>query len=87
MPQTLTERAPAKINLTLHVAGRRADGFHTLESFVAFSRAGDMLRFTIGEPLSLSVAGPCAPATGRVEDNLVLRTAQNFAERFPTARL
>ncbi|MGQ0444472.1 MAG: 4-(cytidine 5'-diphospho)-2-C-methyl-D-erythritol kinase [Beijerinckiaceae bacterium] len=87
MPQTLTERAPAKINLTLHVLGRRADGFHTLESLVAFSRAGDMLSFTIGEPLSLSVAGPCAPATGRVEDNLVLRTAQNFAERFPAARL
>ncbi|MGH6839483.1 MAG: 4-(cytidine 5'-diphospho)-2-C-methyl-D-erythritol kinase [Methylocella sp.] len=87
MPQTLTERAPAKINLTLHVAGRRADGFHTLESFVAFSRAGDMLRLAKGEPLSLSIMGPCAPAIGRVEDNLVVRAAQNFAERFPTARL
>jgi 4-diphosphocytidyl-2-C-methyl-D-erythritol kinase len=87
LPQTLTERAPAKINLTLHVAGRRADGYHTLESFVAFSRAGDMLRLTKGEPFSLSVVGPCALATGRIEDNLVLRTAQNFAERFHGARL
>ncbi|HWX14496.1 MAG TPA: 4-(cytidine 5'-diphospho)-2-C-methyl-D-erythritol kinase, partial [Methylocella sp.] len=36
MLQNLTERAPAKINLTLHIVGRRADGFHTLESLVTF---------------------------------------------------
>jgi 4-diphosphocytidyl-2-C-methyl-D-erythritol kinase len=87
LPQTLAERAPAKINLTLHVAGRRADGFHTLESFVAFSRAGDTLSLAAGEPFALSVDDPAAAATGRVEDNLVLRAAQNFGERFPTSRL
>jgi 4-diphosphocytidyl-2-C-methyl-D-erythritol kinase len=46
LPQTLTERAPAKINLTLHVLGRRADGWHTLESLVVLSRGGDTLSLT-----------------------------------------
>jgi 4-diphosphocytidyl-2-C-methyl-D-erythritol kinase len=87
LPQTRTERAPAKINLTLHVTGRRADGWHTLESLVALSRGGDMLSLTEGEPLALSIEGPGAAATGRVEDNLVLRAAHHFAQRYPAARL
>jgi 4-diphosphocytidyl-2-C-methyl-D-erythritol kinase len=87
LPQTATERAPAKINLTLHVTGRRADGWHTLESLVALSRGGDTLGFTKGEPLSLSVEGPGAAASGRVKDNLVLRAARHFAQRYPGARL
>jgi 4-diphosphocytidyl-2-C-methyl-D-erythritol kinase len=87
LPQTLTERAPAKINLTLHVLGRRADGWHTLESLVALSRGGDTLSLTEGESLALSVEGRGAAASGRVEDNLVLRAARHFAERFPGARL
>ncbi len=87
MPQTLTERAPAKINLTLHVLGRRADGWHTLESLVALSRGGDTLSLTCGEPLSLSVEGPGAAASGTIEDNLVLRAARHFAQRFPGAGL
>jgi 4-diphosphocytidyl-2-C-methyl-D-erythritol kinase len=87
LPQTPTERAPAKINLTLHVLGRRADGWHTLESLVALSRAGDTLSLAEGEPLSLSVEGSGAAASGRVEDNLVLRAARHFAKRFPGAKL
>ena len=87
MPNILTERAPAKVNLTLHVLGRRADGWHTLESLVAFSRGGDTLTFTEGKPLSLSIEGPAAAAAGRVDDNLVLRAAAHFAERFPGAKL
>jgi len=87
LPQTLTERAPAKINLTLHVLGRRADGWHTLESLVALSRGGDMLSLTEGEPLSLSVEGPGAAASGSLEDNLVLRAARHFAQFFPGAKL
>jgi 4-diphosphocytidyl-2-C-methyl-D-erythritol kinase len=83
----LTERAPAKVNLTLHVLGRRADGFHTLESLVAFSRGGDTLTVDDGKPLGLSVEGPTAAASGRVDDNLVLRAAAHFAKRFPSAKL
>ncbi len=86
MPQTLAERASAKINLTLHVTGRRADGWHTLESFVALSRGGDTLSLTGGEPLSLSVEGPGAAVSGKVEDNLVLRAARHFSERYPGAK-
>jgi 4-diphosphocytidyl-2-C-methyl-D-erythritol kinase len=87
LPQTLTERAPAKINLTLHVTGRRADGWHTLESLVALSRGGDTLSLTEGEPLSLSVEGPGAAASGTIEDNLVLRAARHFAQRYQGAKL
>jgi 4-diphosphocytidyl-2-C-methyl-D-erythritol kinase len=85
--QLLTERAPAKINLTLHIAGRRADGWHTLESLVAFSRTGDTVALAPGEPLGLSVEGPSAAACGKVEDNLILRAARHFSERFPGAKL
>ncbi len=82
----LTERAPAKVNLTLHVTGRRADGWHTLESLVAFTRGGDTLTLAVGEPLALSVEGPCAEASGRFKDNLVLRAARHFSERYPGAK-
>ena len=44
-PQTLTETAPAKLNLFLHVTGRRADGYHLLDSLFVFTRRGDMLRY------------------------------------------
>jgi 4-diphosphocytidyl-2-C-methyl-D-erythritol kinase len=87
LPDILIERAPAKINLTLHIVGRRADGYHNLESLVAFSRGGDTLSLTPGEPLSLSIKGPAAEASGRVDDNLVLRAATHFVKRFPGAKL
>jgi 4-diphosphocytidyl-2-C-methyl-D-erythritol kinase len=77
----LSTRAPAKINLTLHVLGRRADGYHELESLVAFSGAGDTLSLVPGEPLSLEIAGPTATAAGAGDDNLVLRAARHLAER------
>lgn len=77
----LSTRAPAKINLTLHVLGRRADGYHELESLVAFSGAGDTLSLAPGEPLSLQIAGPTATAAGAGDDNLVLRAARHLAER------
>ncbi len=87
MPNSLIERAPAKINLTLHVLGRRPDGWHSLESLVAFSRTGDLLSLAPGEPLSLSIEGPTAPAAGDVADNLVLRAAKRFLLQFPDAQL
>jgi 4-diphosphocytidyl-2-C-methyl-D-erythritol kinase len=79
--------APAKINLTLRISGRRADGYHELESLVAFAPFGDRLTFTPGGPLELSVSGPMADGAGPVADNLVLRAARALAERTDDVRL
>ncbi|MBV9555595.1 MAG: 4-(cytidine 5'-diphospho)-2-C-methyl-D-erythritol kinase [Pseudolabrys sp.] len=68
----LTERASAKINLTLRVTGRRADGYHTLESLVAFADLSDELTLEPGES-SLQVTGEFAAASGASADNLVLK--------------
>ena len=70
----VTEFAPAKLNLALHVTGRRADGYHLLDSLVVFANVGDRLRFTPG-PLSLTVEGPFAAGL-RVDDNLCLDAAR-----------
>jgi 4-diphosphocytidyl-2-C-methyl-D-erythritol kinase len=75
------EKAPAKVNLTLRVLGRRADGYHELESLVAFAGVGDALTFAPGDALTLTVSGPTAPAVGDSADNLVLKAAHALAER------
>ena len=80
-PRELTEFAPAKVNLTLHVLGRRADGYHEIESLVAFADAGDRLTLVPGDALELEVGGPGAAAAGEGEDNLVLKAAHVLAER------
>jgi 4-diphosphocytidyl-2-C-methyl-D-erythritol kinase len=69
------ELAPAKVNLALHVTGRRADGMHLLDSLVAFPRLGDLVEAEPAEGLSLSVDGPFARDLGAGADNLVLRAA------------
>ncbi|SFG54128.1 4-(cytidine 5'-diphospho)-2-C-methyl-D-erythritol kinase [Methylobacterium gossipiicola] len=80
----LVTRAPAKINLTLHVLGRRAgDGYHELESLVAFSGAGDALSLVPGGDLTLTVSGPTAGPAGPLDDNLVIRAARHLAARRP----
>ena len=56
-PSKFVEHAPAKVNLTLAVLGRRADGYHLLDSLVVFARAGDRLSFAPGKALSLNVRG------------------------------
>jgi 4-diphosphocytidyl-2-C-methyl-D-erythritol kinase len=68
--------APAKINLSLRVGARRADGFHAIESIVAFADVGDALTLTPGRELALEVDGPTADAAGPDEDNLVLKAAR-----------
>ncbi|MFS8037620.1 4-(cytidine 5'-diphospho)-2-C-methyl-D-erythritol kinase [Xanthobacter sp. AM11] len=85
--EPLRARAPAKINLTLRVEGRRADGFHDLASLVAFAGAGDLVTLDPARPLSLTVTGPTAAAAGPDADNLVLRAAAAFAGEVPGARL
>ncbi|WP_188517655.1 4-(cytidine 5'-diphospho)-2-C-methyl-D-erythritol kinase [Alsobacter metallidurans] len=82
----LTERAPAKVNLALHVLGRRADGYHALSSLVAFAGIADRLALAPGPTLSLTVDGPTATAAGPDDDNLVLRAARTFAALSPGLR-
>jgi len=82
-PAARAEPAPAKVNLTLRVLGRRADGYHDIESLVAFAGVGDELGFTPGGALALAVSGPTARASGEVADNLVLKAARALAERVP----
>lgn len=78
----LTERAPAKINLTLRIVGRRDDGYHLLDSLVGFARdAFDDVSFTPGAALSLLVDGPTAEAAGDPEHNLILKAARVLMER------
>ena len=68
--------APAKINLTLHVTGRRADGYHLLDSLVVFADVGDTLRFTPGDRLSITVTGEHAAGVPADERNLVWKAAK-----------
>jgi len=83
----LTARAPAKINLTLHVLGRREDGYHTLESLVCFAAAGDTVSLAPGPELSLTVDGPHAALAGDEADNLVLKAARLLRERVEGLKL
>ncbi len=69
------EPAPAKINLALHVTGRRADGYHLLDSLVVFTELGDRVSLSPG-PLSLTLTGPFAGAIPPGDDNLCLRAAR-----------
>lgn len=82
-PAPIADRAPAKINLTLHVLGRRHDGYHELDSLVAFAGAADRLTLVPAEALSLLVEGPTAGAAGPTDDNLVLRVVRALLERRP----
>jgi 4-diphosphocytidyl-2-C-methyl-D-erythritol kinase len=80
-------RAPAKINLTLRVTGRRADGYHELESLVAFAGLCDWVTFESGAEPALEIFGPRALDAGPVDDNLVLRAARALAALIPGLRL
>lgn len=83
----LVTRAPAKINLTLHVLGRRAvDGYHELESLVAFTGAGDTLSLAPGPDLALTVSGPTAGPAGPLDENLVVKAARHLAAAVPDLR-
>jgi 4-diphosphocytidyl-2-C-methyl-D-erythritol kinase len=75
------ERAPAKINLTLRVIARRPDGYHDIESLVAFAGVADRLSFTPDRILALAVGGPMAARCGELADNLVLKAARALSER------
>ncbi len=69
----IKEFAAAKINLALHVLGRRADGYHELDSVVAFADVGDTLTLETAAETTLSVDGAFAAAVPTTPDNLVLK--------------
>lgn len=71
--------APAKVNLYLHVTGRRPDGYHVLDSLAVFPGAGDVLRAGPASGLTLTVQGPAAVGLTAGADNLVLRAARALA--------
>ena len=74
------EPAPAKVNLFLHVTGRRADGYHLLDSLAVFGPAADALEASPAGALTLSVDGPFGAALADEADNLVLRAARVLSE-------
>ena len=86
MHTSLIEPAQAKINLFLHVTGKRDDGYHTLDSLVCFADCGDSLRARPADDnaLTLAITGPMAPALNDAssQDNLVMRAATLLRDRF-----
>ncbi len=74
-----THLARAKINLYLQVTGKRADGFHLLDSLIVFADTGDRLSIAPAADISLDVDGPFAAGLAGEADNLVLRAARNLA--------
>ena len=82
----LMEEGRAKVNLTLRVVARRSDGYHDLESVVAFADCADRLTLTPGSELALQMSGPLAQACGATSDNLVLKAARLLAERVPNMK-
>jgi 4-diphosphocytidyl-2-C-methyl-D-erythritol kinase len=79
-----SERAPAKINLALHVLGRRSDGYHELDSIVAFATVADRLTFADADEWRLDITGHFSAELSRTADNLVLQAALAFADAFPS---
>lgn len=70
------ELARAKVNLALHVTGRRTDGYHALDSLVVFPRIGDLLTARPADELTLAVVGRFGAGLSAGEDNLVMRAAR-----------
>ncbi len=83
MTDTVVELARAKVNLALHVLGRRADGYHEIDSAVAFAEAGDVLTVSAvqGNGVHLSVSGPFAHCVPEGPDNLICRAHALLSEQ------
>ena len=83
----LTTFAPAKVNLYLHLIGRRPDGYHLLDSLIAFADIGDRVTAEPAKSLSLEITGPEATGVANLgQNNLVLRAARLLADHTGTAR-
>ncbi|HWU27240.1 MAG TPA: 4-(cytidine 5'-diphospho)-2-C-methyl-D-erythritol kinase [Rhizomicrobium sp.] len=79
-PEAVRVFAPAKINLFLHVVGKRGDGYHNLQSLVAFADAGDVLALERSREFALVIDGPFAEGLAGENNNLVLKAAHRLAE-------
>ncbi len=78
---SLAEFAPAKINLYLHVTGKRDDGYHLLDSLVVFAGIGDSVAVAPAERLTLTIDGPMAAGLPTDQTNIVWKAAQALAAR------
>jgi 4-diphosphocytidyl-2-C-methyl-D-erythritol kinase len=76
---SVAEFAPAKVNLFLHVTGRRENGYHLLDSLAVFPAVGDRLEAAPAEELNLVITGPFGGTLAAEPDNLVLRAARALA--------
>ena len=86
----ISVQAPAKVNLYLHVTGRRADGYHLLDSLFVFTKDGDVVSVREADDLSLEITGAYAPALSNDENNIVLKAARLLADEegfVPKARI
>src|ERR1700742_1786842 len=86
-PSVRSEDARPKVTLTRRVIGRRVDGYHDLESVVAFADCADRLTLDPGPELSLTTTGPLAQACGDTSDNLVLKAARLLSEGVPGLKM
>ena len=77
---SLSQLAPAKLNLYLHITGRRDDGYHLLDSLVVFADYGDTVSASEAEQLSLTIDGPFGSDVPDGEENLVLKAARLLAQ-------
>lgn len=73
MFEPFCERARAKINLALHVLGRRDDGYHELDSIVAFADVGDVLTFSAARDFTITADGPFAAGLPPADDNIIAK--------------
>ncbi|MBI1215551.1 MAG: 4-(cytidine 5'-diphospho)-2-C-methyl-D-erythritol kinase [Alphaproteobacteria bacterium] len=82
MPTTFTMHAPAKINLFLHITGKREDGLHLLQSVMVFVDVGDELEFSPHDSLFLDVEGPFAADMPSPHGNLAYKAAQLLSAEY-----
>jgi 4-diphosphocytidyl-2-C-methyl-D-erythritol kinase len=75
-PKVVTAFAPAKVNLALHVTGRRDDGYHLLDSLVVFAAIGDQISASQSDTLSMTVSGPNADGVPTDASNLMMKAAR-----------
>ena len=83
MSAFVTQSAPAKINLALHIIGRRENGYHDLESLIVFADISDDIEARIADKDSLVISGPFGTALSAEPNNLVLRAVAAFRARWP----